>query len=209
MTKVNAKAKVTQTVVNVKTDAKVRTEKTVTKFAPGQIIITKSGRRYIVDQNLRYIPMTSKKNPRRNESTSKSAQKRGSELQTNIRHHSGAKPKPTPRSVAAPRAGSLILINGQTFVVGEDRKTFIPITQTAANGQGVLTTLLEIAAVVLIADLVVDLIVDDVMLDGLDTAQMGSVGSFGSVNSFRAGDGGGVGNSSGVFGNAWDMGGFF
>lgn len=108
------------------------------KHAPGQVVETKSGKRYIVDQNKRYVPLSSKKNARRNDSSK-------------------------GKFVSAPRAGSLQLINGQTFVVGEDRKTFIPITPSAASGKGVLTTLLEVAVVILVADLVIDLLIDDLI----------------------------------------------
>lgn len=130
--------------VKPKTKAKPKTKvksNTKAKYLPGQVVVTKTGKRYIMDQNLRYIPLTSKKNAQR---------KDGPQSQS---------------SVSAPRAGSLQVVNGQTYVVGEDRKTYIPITQAAASGKGVLMTLLEIAAVILIADLIVDLIIDDIDLD--------------------------------------------
>lgn len=133
-----------------------RTPKPKQKYLPGQIVITKSGKRYIVNQNMQYVPLTSKKNAQRRDVPQSKSQSR--------------------RSVSAPRAGSLQLVNGQTYVVGEDRKTYIPITQSAASGTGVLITLLEIAAVILIADLVVDLIIDDIELDDL------SVNSFNNAN---------------------------
>lgn len=160
------------------------------KFSPGQIVVTKGGKRYIVDQDRRFVPMTSKKNPQREDQANRSRRRNSARIPA----------RPKSNDVSAPRAGSLLLINGQTFVVGEDRKTFIPITPSVAGGQGVLTTLLEVAAVVLIADLVVDLIVDDIALDNLAQAA-----SFGSVGSFDAGD---VGNFDG-FGDGWDAGDFF
>lgn len=145
------------------------------KHKPGQVIETKSGKRYIVDQSGRYVPLSSTKHARRGEAQKKRTQSR----------------------VTAPRAGTLQIINGQTYVVGEDRKTYIPITPSAAAGRGVLTTLLEIAAVVLIADLVIDLIVDDVILDDLDIGNAGfgnsGFGDMGFLNS----------------GNGWNAGGFF
>lgn len=152
------------------------------KYAPGQIVVTKGGKRYIVDQKQRYVPLTSKRNAQRN--------------------HSGAKRQNTkPLSVSAPHAGSLQMINGQTFIVGEDRKTYIPITQAASTGRGVLTTLLEVAAVVVIADLVVDLIVDDI-------ADLAQVGSLDSVGVFGSGSAGSVG-FDGDGDEFWDMGGLF
>lgn len=153
------------------------------KHLPGQVVVTKSGKRYIVDQNLRYVPLTSKKNAQRMEAEAS----RSSNSKTG-----------RAKSVAAPRAGSLQLVNGQTYVVGEDRKTYIPITQSAATGTGVLTTLLEIAAVVLIADLVVDLIVDDIALDEI---QSRSVQSFGSNLNVAGNSGGDFDNAGGDFGD--------
>lgn len=135
------KGKVDAKVVNVKAKGKGME---MVKHTPGQVIETKSGKRYIVDQNRRYIPI-SKKNARRDQSREVGKSE----------------------SASAPRAGSIQMINGQTYVVGEDRRTFIPITPSAAAGQGVLTTLLEVAAVILIADLIIDLIVDDIAFDDL------------------------------------------
>lgn len=142
----------TQNRTNAK--SKGKNAKARAKYLPGQMLETKSGKRYIVDQSLRFIPLTSKKNARRSGTGKGKASRR-----------------PASQSVSAPRAGSLQIVNGQTYVVGEDRKTYIPITQSAASGTGVLTRLLEIAGVILIADLVVDLIIDDVQMNDLLATQ--------------------------------------
>lgn len=139
---------------------------------PGQILVTKAGKRYIVGTDLKYVPLTSKKHAHRKDRATSSHLRKG--------------------SAQAPQAGSLQLIGGQTFVVGEDRKTFIPITKSAASGQGVLTTFLEVVVILALADLVVDLIVDDVITDDMvnTDASFSDAGdiSYGTNEWFNAGD---------------------
>lgn len=167
--------------VALKTSARAPIPSKPAKYAPGQIVVTRSGKRYIVDQNMKYVPLTSKLNARRSEL--EGSQQRNSKSKKSKKSNSKSK------SVSAPRAGSLQLVNGQTYVVGEDRKTYIPITQSAAAGTGVLTTLLGIVAVVLVTDLVVDLIIDDLQLpdmevSGWNAGNVGNLGDFGDVGGY-------------------------